>query len=207
MLDQGTAPQQRPQPSSGPIAQTPPPPLPQGNSGGAPGPGHPAQGAPPQAAPPQAAPRQEPASQESFEKMRDQAIQLVYGERFDQLIKMFQNNGPDKFARSMAVAVNTPITELEKQEPMAYETAIKIGLAIYIRLLEDMLSGGVVKGVTAEQISETLPAILIMYADSHPEVTKEDLQKVVMITQQGMQDGAGEDAEDVDIKGILPGDE
>ena len=112
MLEQGMAPQQPPQeplpqPSSGPPAQTPPPPLPQGDSGGAPGPGHPAQ----------AAPEREP-NPEDFETLRDQAIKLVYGERFDQLIQMFQTNGPEKFARSMAIAVNTPITELEKQGPI-----------------------------------------------------------------------------------------
>lgn len=190
MLQEGMAPQQPPQPSSGPV-QTPPSPTPQGDPGGAPGSEHPTQAAP-----------QEPASQEEFEKLRDQAIQLVYGERFDQLIEMFQTNGPENFARSMAVAVNTPITELEKQGPLDPVTATKVGMAIYMRLLEDMIGGGVVEGVTAEQVSESLPAILVMYADSHPEVSKEDIQKVVISAQQGVKMSEGSE-EDV-AAGVLP---
>ena len=194
MLEQGTAPQQPvPQPSSGPTAQTPPSPMPQGTPGGAPGPEHPAQAAPPQ----------EPASQEEFEKLRDQAIQLVYGERFDQLVEMFQTNGPEKFARSMAVAVNTPISELEKQGPLDPVTATKVGLAIYMRLLEDMIGGGVVEGVTADQVSESLPATLVMYADSHPDVSKEDIQKVVISAQQGVKQVEGDPDNDA-AAGVLP---
>ncbi len=188
MLEQGMAQQPTPQPSSGPV-QTPPSPMPQGTPGGAPGPGHPAQ---------------EAAPQQDFETLRDQAIQLVYGERFDQLVKMFQTNGPEKFARSMAIAVNTPITELEKQGPIDHETATKIGMAIYMRLLEDMIGGKVVEGVTAEQVSESLPAILIMYSDSHPEVTKEDIQQVVMSAQKGvLKDQAPTETGDP-AAGILP---
>lgn len=200
MLEQGMVPQEPvPQPSSGPTAQTPPPPPPQGDSGGAPGPGHSAQAGPPQKPVPQ-----ETATQEDFGVLRDQAIQLVYGERFDQLIEMFQTNGPEKFARSMAIAVNTPITELEKKGPIDYENATKVGMAIYMRLLEDMIGGGVVKGVTAEQVSESLPAILIMYADSHPEVTKEQIQGVVVAAQQGVKQREAPDENKDAAAGILP---
>lgn len=195
MLEQGMAQQQPPPPSSGPPAQTPPPPTPQGEPGGAPGSGLSAQGAPPQ----------RPATQEEFESLRDQAIQLVYGDRFDQLVAMFQKNGPEKFARSMAIAVNTPITELEKQGPIDHVTATKVGMAIYMRLLEDMIAGGVVEGVTAEQVSESLPAILVMYADSHPEVTKEDIQGVVIAAQKGVvkQQAPADDSDPA--AGIMPG--
>ncbi len=204
MLEQGMAPQQpAPQPSSGPpVAQTPPSPPPQGDVGGAPGPGH----MPPEApqASPQAAP-QEQAPQEEFEKMRDQAIKLVYGDRFDQLIEMFRTNGPEKFARSMAVAVNTPINVLEKEGPIDPVTATKIGMAIYMRLLEDMIGGGVVEGVTAKQVEETLPAILMMYADSHPGVSKEDIQKVVMNSQKGVLKNEAPTETGDPAAGIMPG--
>ncbi|MEE8364207.1 MAG: hypothetical protein V3R76_00335 [Gammaproteobacteria bacterium] len=173
----GAGQQPSPQPGSGPITQTPSPLPPQsGVPGGAPGPERPEQTAP-----------QAPTPPGDFKKLRDKAIQLVYGDRFDQLIKMFQSNGPEKFARSMAVAVNTPITELEKEGPIDYEMATKIGLAIYMRLLEDMIGGGVVANVTANQVSESLPAVLLMYADTHPEVSPEDIRNVVIEAQKGVE--------------------
>ena len=62
----------------------------------------------------------------------------------------------------------------------------------------------VVEGVTAEQVSETLPAILVMYADSHPDVSKEDIQKVVVGVQKGvLKDMAPTDDSDP-AAGVLP---
>lgn len=118
---------------------------------------------------------------------------------------MFETNGPEKFARSMAIAVNTPITELEKNGPIDYQTATKVGMAIYMRLLEDMLGGGVVEGVTAEQVSETLPAILIMYSESHPEVTKEQITSVVMNAHQGVKQTERGSSKGNPAEGVLPG--
>ena len=80
-------------PSSGPSA-TPP----AGNPGAGNSPIGEAQGS------------EQPQQPQDTQALKDQAIQLVYGERFDQLIQMFQKNGPDKFARSMAIAVNTAIS-------------------------------------------------------------------------------------------------
>jgi len=184
MLQEGTGQPPPQQSSPSPIAQTPPPPTPQGASGGAPGPGH---------------------SEKDFIKLRDQAIKLVYGERFDQLIKMFETNGTEKFARSMAIAVNTPINEIEKDGKLEPEMAAKVGMAIYIRLLEDIVGEGVVPGLTPEQISDSFPAAMLMYSDSHPEVPKEEIQSVVREVQQGMQGGVKPTAE-ADIEGVLPGE-
>lgn len=164
MLQEGQA------PSSGPVAQTPP--SPGGNPLG-------------EASGPE---RSAPTNPQDFESLRDQAIQLVYGERFDQLIEMFQTNGAENFPRSMAIAVNTAISEIEKQGKMDYQMATRVGLEIYMRLLADIVGEGVVEGLTAEKIAEALPATLLMYADSHPEVTKEDIQGVVLAAQQGIED-------------------
>lgn len=176
-----------PQPGSGPTAQTPPSPPPKGDPGGAPGLEHPEQ---------------------NFIKLRDQAIKLVYGDRFEQLKKMFENNGPEKFARSMAIAVNAPINEIEKAGRLKPEMAAKIGLAIYIRLLEDIVGKGLVPGVTPEQISDSFPASMLMYAEAHPGVSNETIQALVREVEVGMQGGGeGEPAEGVDIEGVLPGEE
>lgn len=169
------------QPSSGPAS--PPPAASPGAgappSGGASGSEHPA-------APDTGAPA-------DVEALKAQAIQLVYGERFDQLIEMFQTNGPDNFARSMAVAVNTAISELEKGgAAVPPEAAAEVGADLFAKLLEDMLikpkegMAAVVEGVTAEQLQEVMPAILVMYSDSHPEVAKQDIQAVMAEVDSGV---------------------
>ncbi len=170
--------------SSGPLAPTATPGAGAPLGGTAPGPGQPT---------PNPA-----ASEQAVQQYKEKAIQLVYGDRFDQLIKMFQTNGPDKFARSMAIAVNTAITEIEKESgPIGPEAAAAVGGDLFAKLLEDMLlkpEGGkaaVVEGVTGEQLSEVMPAILVMYADSHPDVSKQDIQAVMKEVTTQTQAAAG----------------
>lgn len=171
------------QQSPGPMAETPPT--------GAP-PGAPTSGSP-------AGPGQQPqvnregqSTPEEVKRLTDEAVKLVYGDRFDQLIKMFETNGADNFPRSMAVAVNTALTELEKNNPMPFETVAKVGMEIYMRLIEDMIKGGVVPDVKLEQVQEALPAILVTYADSHPDVSKEDVQGVMQAASAEAQAQGGD---------------
>jgi hypothetical protein len=170
MLGQGSqgAPTEPMQPSSGPDTQTPPAEV--SPESGAPGPEH---------------------SQASFEELRDKAITLVYGERFDQLIKMFQTNGPDQFARSMAITINTALTELEKEGDIGVENAAKIGMDLMMKLFKDMIKGGVVPDVKVEQMQQVLPATLQIYADSHPEVSQQDIQQVMQGIQKGVAEQSG----------------
>lgn len=168
-------------PSSGPGPQTPPiesagaatPPL-----DGASGPGQPPPGQPPQAAMP-------PQEVQDPQALKDKATQIIYGERFDSLVKMFQTNGKEKFPRSMAIAVNTAINEIEKDGPIPPEAAAQLGMDVFAMLLEDMATEPekgmppVVPEVGPEELQEVLPAILVMYGDAHPDVSKEDLQAVM----------------------------
>lgn len=165
-------------PSSGPTAPTPP--------ASAPGAGNPRQAAAPG------------PGQPDVQALTDEAVKLVYGERFDQLIKMFQNNGPEKFPRSMAIAVNTAISELEKKHgDIGPEAAAQVGSQLFAMLLEDMATkpnegmAAVVEGLTGEQLQEVLPAILVMYADSHPNVSKEDVQAVMREVDKGTREQLG----------------
>lgn len=180
MMSQAMEPQEQ---SPGPSAQTPP----SGAStpgaaspGRSPGPGQ------PQA---QAVNRQGEATPEEVERLSDEAVKLVYGERFDQLINMFETNGADNFARSMGVAVNTVLTELEKENPMPFDVVAQVGMDIYMKLIEDMIRGGVVPDVTLEEVQQALPATLVMYADAHPDVSKEDVQGVMQAAQQSASQG------------------
>lgn len=183
--------QNPPAPSPGPGPQTPPiespgagaptpvpgtPPL-----DGASGPGQPMQ-----------APRDP-------KDLKDQATKLIYGERFDSLVKMFETNGPEKFARSMAIAVNTAINEIEKDGPIPPEAAAQLGMDVFTMLLEDMATEPekgmppVVPEVSPEQLQEVLPAILVMYGDAHPNVSKEDIQAVMRDVTGQVQSGMGMD--------------
>ena len=151
-----------PSPSSGPVEQAPP----TGSSptGTAIGPGQP--------------------PEQQFQELSDQAVMMVYNDRFPQLIKMFETNGAERFGRSMAVAVNTVLTELEKQSPMDPEMAANVGMDIYMKLLEDIITGGIVPDVTLEQVQSALPQALEMYQQSHPGITPEDVQTVMQSAQQ-----------------------
>lgn len=159
--------------SSGPVPQTPPTgPTP---ASGAAGPGHP--------------------------ELTDEAIKLIYDERFDKMVEMFEKNGPEKFARSMAIAVNTVIDELEKRHgELGPEVAAEVGGQLFEHILTDMLTGGVsgqplIEGVPEEQIAEALPAVLYMYQESRPNISKEDMQQVLMGVEQQAQQIIGQQPE------------
>lgn len=174
---QGVPPQGAPTPSSGPGPQTPPtespgagtPPL-----DGASGPGQPPAGP-------------EAMATGSFEELRDQGIQRLYGENFDGMIQMFQTNGAENFPKAMAIAVNSTIEYLEKENgKLPPEMAAEVGMDVMMKLLEDIIGGGVVPDVTLEQVQQAFPAILVMYADSRPDVSKEDIQALVQEVQKGV---------------------
>lgn len=160
------------QPSSGPGPHSPPT-------------GNPVAGTPPPGGA-AAGPGQPPQATASFEELRDQGVQRLYGENFDQLIEMFQTNGAQNFPRSMAIAVNSTIEYLEQQNgPLPPEQAAEVGMDIMMKLLEDMIVSEVVPDVTLEQVQQSLPAILVMYADSHPNVSKQDVQQLMIEVQRG----------------------
>ena len=165
-------------PSSGPAPQTPPVESPSTGTpslDGATGPGQP-QG----------------QSTAGFEELRDQAVEQMYGKNFDNLINMFQTNGAEQFPRSMAVAVNGTIDFLEKKNgKLPPEIAAEVGMDVMLKLLEDVISGGVVPDVKLEQVQQAFPAILVMYADARPDVSKEDVQALVQEVEKGVKGQGG----------------
>lgn len=128
------------------------------------------------------------------DQMLAEAVQRIWGENFDQMIDMFENNGAEDFARSMGVAVNSGIDFLETQYgPIGHENAAKIGAELMFRLMEDFVVKGLMPDVPMEQLQDSIPAILTMYADARPDVTKEDIQQLLMYVQENA--GAGGSAE------------
>lgn len=172
--------QNQPAPSPGPGPQTPPtespgagtPPL-----DGASGPGQP---------PPQNA--------GSAKELSDKAVQRLYGENFDQMIRMFETNGAENFPRSVATVINSAIDYLEQEGgQLAPEMAAEVGMDLMMKVLEDIISEKVVPDVTLEQVQQVLPATLVMYADARPNVSKQDIQQVMQEIQGAVaqQEGGG----------------
>lgn len=110
------------------------------------------------------------------EELKRKAVEYAYGKKFDSLVKMFQANGPEGFARSMAVAINGALQNIG---PMTHEQAAEVGMHLYLVLLEDVITGDLVPGVTAEQVSQVLPETIKMYAESHPDVSEQDIQALM----------------------------
>lgn len=121
---------------------------------------------------------------EKFEKLKDKAVSFMYDEKFDQLIKMFQQNGADGFARSVAVAINGAIAKVKETEQIDHKMATVIGMDLYLKVIEDMATGQmegqpVVPGLTLEHIQAALPETIKMYAQSNPDVTDEMMQEML----------------------------
>ena len=130
----------------------------------------------------------------SPDEMVAEAVTRIWGENFDKMVDMFEKNGPEDFARSMGVAVNTGIDYLESQHgPIGHEAAAKVGMEILMRLVDDIVVKGLMPDVQIEQIHDAIPAAMVMYADARPDVSKEDIQMVMQqVMDQAAQGGAPE---------------
>jgi len=118
----------------------------------------------------------EPGGSADVGEIEKRAFKYAYGEKFDTLLAMFKENGAENFAKSMAVAVNGA---LKNAGEMTHEQAAEVGMKLYLALLEDIITSDVVPGITAEQVSQALPMTLRMYAESHPDVSEQDMQALM----------------------------
>lgn len=119
-------------------------------------------------------------------------VKLLYDERFDKLMAMFEANGIERFGDSVATAINTVITELEGGESFPPETAARVGMELFAMLIEDVVSGGGMEGIGEEQISQALGKTLNMYAKTHKDtVTPQDMQNLAAAIEAEQQDTPG----------------
>lgn len=115
-----------------------------------------------------------------FKQLRNKGIEFLYSDRFEPMLKMFRTNGADGFPRSMAIAVNTTIKEMEKAGPVSPQLMTEAWADIFMTLLEDIvLADDVLPGLSVEQVSRALPAVMEMYEKSHPEIKPGTMQKVL----------------------------
>lgn len=127
------------------------------------------------------------------EDLTREATVTLYGDNFDNMMEMFESNGPEGFAQSTGRAVNSAIDGLEQEYgPLPVETAAEVGMNLILKLVEDMVVKGLMPDVSMEQVQDSIPAALMMYADTRPDITREDIQAVIAeIANQSQGGGEG----------------
>ncbi len=128
----------------------------------------------------------QPPQKQSSDDPRKAALSHVYSERFDQMLKMFETNGPENFSKSMATAINGA---LSAAGPMPHEQAAEIGMELFNLILHDVVMGGVLQNISQEELSKALPATIKMYAEGHNDVTDQDMQAFTEAIQQKAKGG------------------
>lgn len=122
------------------------------------------------------------------------AIQLLYGDNFEAMVKMFQQHGKGGFPQAMAMAVNGVLDRLEKDQgnKLDAETAAQVGVAVFEALLQDLAEGGVLPDIDKNSVLQAIEAILQMWAKSHPDqANPEDMKATIQqMAQQMSQAGA-----------------
>jgi len=127
-----------------------------------------------------------PEEQELIKK----GVKLLYDERFDSLMNMFEANGLDKFDKSVATAINTVIKELETENQGAIDPLVitKVGMELFSMLIEDVLTSESIEGMSQDHVSKALGATMDMYAKSHPHIATPEIMAEVT---EGMKALAG----------------
>ena len=140
----------------------------------------------PEAAPVGAAPG---GLQGNEDELIREGVKLLYSDRYDKMMKMFHANGAERYPISMATAVNTVITDLEKKRgPMSPETAAVVGMQLFKMLSEDIVGSEEIPGLNEQILQQSLNETLTMYAQTHPDtVTVEDMQNLVQEIQSQSQ--------------------
>lgn len=110
-------------------------------------------------------------------------IDILFNERFDKLVNMFKANGVEGFPQAMATAINSTLRQIEGEAGMDPVIAAAVGSKLFVALLETMVDksmGGeeVLPKLEVPVIQEAFKRTLDMYAQSHPEVSEQDVAAV-----------------------------
>ena len=125
--------------------------------------------------------------QVDYEAARKAAVEHIYGDKFESMLKVFEANGPEGFPHAMATVINGA---LQAAGNMGHEDAARLGMELFQMMLLDVVKGGVAQGVTMDQINAALPATIKMYAESHNDITDQDMANFTDAIQQKMRGGA-----------------
>jgi len=130
----------------------------------------------------------------------DQAVKILYspGEgNLENMVKMFQQHGPEGFATAMATAVLGMLERLQSENqdiPLALLS--EVGTKLFEIILQDIMEGGVITDISEEQALEAQALILEGWGKTNagkisPQELEELSQLVATIRQQA-QKSAGQ---------------
>lgn len=129
------------------------------------------------------------------EAFYQQGIELLFSERLEKMVNMFEVSGVEGFPDAMATAINTVLEAIEQQQgqPMAPEIAAAVGTRLFLKLLEKLYAFGFLPKLPIEAVGDAFSKALRMYAETHPQsVAPGDVEKLGAMLQQ--QAGGGDQA-------------
>jgi hypothetical protein len=100
------------------------------------------------------------------------AVQIVYGEGFERIVKLFKDGGGAQFPTNMAGLINSLIERIEKEidGEIPNEAVAEFAVKMFELLIEDLVNGGVVNGneIDNNTIISTIQKTLQMWVQRHP---------------------------------------
>ncbi len=115
--------------------------------------------------------------QEQVEQALKPAVAALYGDNFDAMVNMFKTNGVERFGDSMSTAINGVLEKIEQNKPLPPEIAAGVGMKLFFMLLEDIVTGGVLPQLDVQTIQQALALTIKTYADTHDNITEQDMQQ------------------------------
>lgn len=126
------------------------------------------------------------------------AVELVYGEGFEELVQMFEASGPQGFAQAMSTAINGVLERLAKEfGELPTELIAEVGLKLFESLLEDLVAGGVIDptALNGDSIMQTITQTLSSWGRKNPDKFDPEM----------MAQGISQAATDAMPKGVVNG--
>jgi hypothetical protein len=125
------------------------------------------------------------------EDLIDQAKSLLYGDNFENMMKLFQTGGPQGFASSMATVVVGTLDRLEADNgEQDNETLLAVAVGIIAMVATDLANGRVME-VDSDQVQLAIQASIGMWMKGHQD--RVDIEGMQEEIAQGVLQGEGAD--------------
>jgi hypothetical protein len=127
----------------------------------------------------------------AVEDLIDQAKGLLYGDNFENMMKLFQTGGPQGFANAMATVVVGTLERLEADNgEQTNETLLMVAIGIVAMLATDLANGRVME-VDSDQVQLAIQASIGMWMKRNQD--RVDIEGMQQEIAQGVQQGEGAD--------------
>lgn len=126
-----------------------------------------------------------PEQQARYEELVRQAIQILYGQSFEQAAQLFQQAGPDNFPHAMALVIVTVLDKLEEQAgEIEDDMLMAIGEEVLLTLSEDLASAGIA-APDDEMLQEAVAISIASWLQKHGDrVDPQAMEEMRHMAQQ-----------------------